>query len=491
MSDSEAIEDHPGSDADVLAGLNRKTWRWSGVFSVANGAFALAAGFATTICAVALSHDKGSIFFHVNEIAGWFNGGAKPEVVTWPSWGYAWLIALLPSLGVLLVIQAGIGVVALTALSHRLRVALPQHRTSISVLLILAVPWHAGQADFYPNALAGSFALISILCLDRALARSSFKAALAGGFAAGLSQNFRTEFVLIPLFVLIAMFALMRLKIMPRYQLRPVLVYVAFALALQIPWAMFYHAQTGRYSLTESNLGHVLYVSLGSDPNNPWSITKDDLSAQDAVRQGGFEFSSLSDDGSKFLLQIVKRDVRNNPAGFVKRTVYQLKNTLAVPFYWWEPRLGSDHRANLDILREDLKNRIGVAANERQVALYKEQGVLSSARRDTVAMLALGYQFATAGTGALIFLLSLFGMAILVFRRGTRPTDPLLWLFGLVVLYKAFLDIVLNYGVEYLSNVYPLVIPFACVALSRLRVHLGNLFRRVRGTRPDVLTFVE
>ena len=53
----------------------------------------------TVLAGVLFRHSEIGVFAFVVEIATWLRGGPMPEVVTWPAWGYAWVVALLPSFG--------------------------------------------------------------------------------------------------------------------------------------------------------------------------------------------------------------------------------------------------------------------------------------------------------------------------------------------------------------------------------------------------------
>jgi hypothetical protein len=148
-----------------------------------------------------LAHSRGGVFARIRLIADWLGGGEKPAVVTWPAWGYAWLIALIPSYWLVIVLQSGLGALALLILVRRVRVEMSQRRSILIGLCILALPWYNLQTTLYPSAPAGSLALLALLSLDRALTANKPQwAALAGTFM-GLAQNFRTEFVLLPAFL--------------------------------------------------------------------------------------------------------------------------------------------------------------------------------------------------------------------------------------------------------------------------------------------------
>ena len=322
---------------------------------------------AAAAAGVLLASPENPVFGQIQHIAAWLDGGPKPAVVTWPVWGYAWAVALTPTPGWVVVLQAIAGACALTALAAALWRELPAHEQSITAALLLSVPWHSLQPVLYPHALAGSFALAALLALHRGLVGGRRGWAIAGGILMGLAQNFRTEFLLLPAFLLTGLAAIRSWRFAAFTSLAPAWIFAAAAVAAQLPWAAFYFNQTGRVSLGESNFGHVLFVSMGSRPDNPWGVKGDDQSAQDALNASGLEASSVSAEGSRVLVGLVARMAAEHPAGVVSRTAQQLKNTIAAPFNWGEPRLAPDDARDLDVLREELKSRLGAGVNARQL----------------------------------------------------------------------------------------------------------------------------
>jgi hypothetical protein len=428
-----------------------------------------AIGVAIALSNALLSHPEGSVFHSIVDIAGWLRGSAaKPSVVTWPAWGYAWIIAAVPKYEWIVVPQVCLGALALVALAHRLRLSLPRQGMIIAVMCVLAVPWHDMQLTLYPSGVAGSLLLLALLSLDTALTRNDIKVAVLAGVLMGLAQNFRTEFVLVPAFIGVVVTAFKRWRLIEVPSVRPMWVFIVVAIILQLPWAVFYHSQTGRYSLTESNFGHVLYVSLGSDTNNPWRIEGDDRGAMQAVRDQGYSFSSLSEQGNQVLRRLAWAQVKLHPEGLVQRTLQQLRNTLVAPFSWGEPKLDQAAARDLDVLRQELKARLGVGINAVKLNDYRRQDLYPASKKNAAATLALLYQVGAVGLGTLVFLLGLLGMVWALLRPAAMRMPLLLWILAAAAIYKIFQDVLLYYQVNYLDNVYPMFLPFAAVSLTAI-----------------------
>lgn len=431
-------------------------------------------GAVTLIAALALRHSQKGVYGVTLQLAAWLRGGPRPEVTTWPAWGYPLLLAQMPSPRWVLVMQATLGCIALAALAWRLCALLPRQRPLLIVLCVLAVPWHNMQATPYPDAIPGSLAMLALLSLERALARGGIRWALLAGLLIGVAQNFRTEFVLLPCFLGISLFLLKLAGIVRTPLLRPISALIVVALAFQIPWAIYYHSQTGRYALTESNFGHVIYTSLGTSPGNPWSIEPSDEGTARALLAAGYSFSSLSDAGSRVLLELARHKVQEHPSALVGRTGQLVRDTVLAPFNWGEPDLDAQTAGHLDVLRQELKARVAVGVNPAKLTAYRANGAWSVAHADSTARQALLYQVVTIGLGSAIFVLAIAGMAIVILRSGPRPGTALLYLLGATALYKTLQDMLLFYQVNYLDNVYPMFLPFACISLTTV----ADLLRR-------------
>ena len=431
-------------------------------------------GAAIVLADMLLSHPIPSVFYYLVAIAEWLQGGVKPDVVTWPAWGYAWVILGIPKFGWIVALQSCLGALVLTALVWRLRPEMPRQVPLIAILCVLAVPWHNMQLTLYPSGLAGSLLLTSLMILDSALRKKKLALAGLAGVLMGLAQNLRTEFVLLPVFIGVCIAVLRHWRIVKLSSMRPVWVFILVAVILQLPWAIFYHGETGRYSLTESNFGHVMFVSLGSSLNNPWKITGNDLGAMQAVHDAGFSFSSLSEPGNQVLRRMVWANVKQHPDALLQRTLQQLLNTVVAPFNWGEPKLDKPAALDLDVLRQELKARIGSGINAAKLSDYRNRNLYAAASEDGAAKLALLYQIAAVGLGSVILVLGILGMVLALIRGRLAPGPVLLWLLAGAAVYKILQDVLLAYQLNYLDNVYPMFLPFVAVSSTALRDRFGR-----------------
>jgi hypothetical protein len=167
-----------------------------------------------------------------------------------------------------------------------------------------------------------------------------------------------------------------------------------------------------RRQMTQSHSG-------GFYPNNPWGIAPTinrprRRCAKPVIR------SRRSRMGGRVLLRLAREKIRSHHFGLGGRTLQQLRNTILAPFSWGEPDLGDTGARYLDVLRQELKVRLGVGINEQKLSDYRARGSYAEAKRNERAVLALTYQVVTVGLGCLILLLGLLGMILTPFQAGSR-----------------------------------------------------------------------
>jgi hypothetical protein len=340
----------------------------------------------TLLLAMTLNLDPGGVFAQHADIAKWILGGPKPEVVTWPIWGYASMLALVQDYTVLILLQWLLSIVVLGFLTWKLAGS-QNHIKLIVIMMILAIPWHMLQLMLYPHGMAGSFCVAGLLALEHCISSKVSVWGVIAGILFGLSQNLRSEFLLLPLFLLVVQLTLTRINLTGRVPTKPFAICILTALAIQVPWAWFYHSQTGKWSLSESNLGHVLYVSMGAHPRNPWGVYNDDRAAQEAVERAGSQHRSLSEEGNTLLFRTVASMALQHPLAVIQRTVVQAWSTLLAPFYWGEPRLAENSRRDLDVLRETVKGALGAGVTEGNL-----MSMLQMAANRTLCVISLQFR---------------------------------------------------------------------------------------------------
>jgi hypothetical protein len=417
-----------------------------------------------TWAAFFLGNGSPSIMAHVTEVSSYFAGGERPEVVTWPMWGYALLLRVVPSRGGLVALQIAVAACGQAWLLVRMKEGLAGRGWWL--LVPLALPWYATHGEPYPQALAGSFALLGLLVLGSPAARISM--GVLAGVCFGLSQNFRSEMLWLPACLLLLGLLVRR---WPRFSVPPIgtlAACVVTSLALQLPWALFYHRETGRMALAESNLGHVAVVGLGQLPSNPWGFVADDAGAQEILEQRGYELSSLGEPGNRILSAVYMDAIRSHPAAAVKAALHRLKFTVMVPYNVGELRLSRSERLALDAAREHLKDVAGLAVNQREARQYRDLGLWDLSATSWRVRGALLYQVAGLAGALGLFVCAVAGLLVYLRKGSSTENGPLLFCFAGALAYKMALNVVLFYGSFYQNSIFLCGLPFAALALGGL-----------------------
>ena len=436
--------------------------RWGRDLAIWSFVFALA----TAILMLFMDHEPGGVYTRMLAAAAWFDGGPKPEVVTYPMWGLAVVLWLTGSTTVTTVLQVIACAIALAALSLRLRRELSEGGTLLVIFLLLCLPWYVMAMKPYANGFAQAFMVFGLLAAERAWRRDSLRDAIVAGVLFGIGQNFRSELVLLPGFSLVLLSIFKRT---PRWRSARILgATTLVALLFQVPWAVHFYKETGRPKLTESTSWAVLYGALGQLPDNPWGIEAQDAFLQEVMRQEGHSFDGLSDQAGEVFKARFVAAVKAHPTVVPRVWAYRIMAMARAPFFAGQIDLTPQEREGLDVVRERFKLKFGIAPNHREIKAYRESGEWD--RPASLAQnAAFGFELLSQGLLVLFFLAVLMGIA-LTLRAGRlwRSDSALLALLLSPIVFKLLLGVFLTYRHDYLNSISVFCIPFALVALSRL-----------------------
>jgi hypothetical protein len=274
---------------------------------------------------------------------------------TFPMWGYGWLLLLTDSKPVLLILQNCLGLLAVWMLFRHLR---DRERWTVpaplllTVGVLLTVPWFALHSVRWPNSIAASLLLFSILLFVQALrVRSAVNPRLiASAICFGMLLNFRSDYYLLPL----AMAAVPPVLLPEgRRLVSALLVWVVLVYAALGPWALYTRHATGEFLINSTNSGHVLFIGLGNLPDNAWGITgsdQDPAMNDVLVREFGEPTSSLVLKADHVLKREFRQRVADHPAEFLRKMAHNARATVLGGVYAGEfyehPRCGSECRAS-------------------------------------------------------------------------------------------------------------------------------------------------
>jgi hypothetical protein len=416
---------------------------------------------------------------HYVPMARWLTGTGERATLTYPIWGYPLLLTVLPQ-GVLLILQVILGAATLAAVWLRLRATVPWPGL-LRWVLLLAVPWYATCAGLWPMAPALCLGLLAVLALEEGLRLRRLLPAVLGGALLGVGLNFRSELLLWPLAMVAIVVVARWLSGDHVYRLTAVVAFAITAMALLVPWSMFYRAQAGHLSLTSSNGGMVEYISLGQLPNNPWQIRHDDGFAVEALRARGLNVDPLSDEGDRAFRTLIRQAIRAEPLAYLRKVAHNARNVWLGGFYTGTLTTDVDDELQIDIFREHCKLALGLNPNLREIATYRAQGVWDRGHLAPWAILALTWQGLGVGLGSMYLLVMLGGLL------GTARTwrqQPILVLLAALIAMQIGLVAAIQYQPRHVNVLYVAGAPFVVLACDALRA----VWRKRKGRMRSVET---
>jgi hypothetical protein len=385
-------------------------------------------------------------------MANYYRGLQHLDVLTYPTWGYPFVLILIRRYDLVAIPQVLLASVAMTALFVRLRAELPARR-ALALLFLLALPWYLLHSVKWPLSFAASFHVLGVVVLERALRTNSLVAGLAAGLLFGAGLYFRSEFLFLPLFLLMIAVLSRLLPRLPTMPLRPLAACAAVAWITLIPWGLHYREQTGHFSMTASQRGIVAFISLGQLPRNPWGAVYEDEYAYAYLAKVAPHLSVNSHEADRVLIEEFKRRVKAEPVPFAAKMAWNGAISLVSGFYGGEIPLSP---AQWEQFRA-IKRRPAAAL------LPALTGELPADLRTRVTFI---YWLVAKTAGAVVVLLSMAGL-MLALWRGLRST--LLLLLATTIAYQWLLFVVLSTEPRYKNGLYLYMVPFVIIAWQAIR----------------------
>lgn len=384
---------------------------------------------------------------------------------TFPMWGYGWILVITRSEVALLVLQGLAALASAWLLLHVLdRDGLLRGRPQLLVkgLLVVCIPWYAFHALRWPYSEASTLLVLSFSVLLVAVRRSgpAFPLFALSGVLYGGLLNFRSDYILLPVFVIIVIVALSAPRLL---QVRRMAIWVAAMVVALIPWMIYSHRATGHVLLTSTNSGHVLYISLGQLPANPWGITPSDGDPRmhrelDAhFHRGGI--SSLTYSSDNYLRRRFITLVSQHPGAWLHKDLLDARHTLTGGFYNGE--FIQSRSCEPTCLAKFGYTPDGSRVRSPVATLFGSGLSLSERAR-------FALQEGSALEGRVLALLG-YLLAVLLLAVGLRRRNLTLALVALVPVYQAAANTFAYYLPSYSSNVilFDLVLIGVGVAMVR------------------------
>lgn len=377
-------------------------------------------------------------------------------LASFPIWGYSLLILLIGSVNKVVILQSVVGALATAALMVRLNCMFPRAKTMTTILFVFALHWFSFMAYAYQMPISSAFMVLTLLAIEMAINSGKITWGIVAGVLAGLGQNFRSELLLLPGLILVVVMILKRLQWLQYQSIKPLIIAVGVALVIQIPWALNCYFNAGRFSLTESNFGHVAFVGLGKLPSNPWNIDPTDGFTQETVTKAGLECSSLSFQGGDFLRRKFLDNIKQNPSAYIKCLGARIWATIFSPF----GTIGLAMNLAENQMAQQIRNRDLLSWS--QLTSKAAKSVTSSNSSVSIAKIVTSkfYDLANFCIGNAVSFFGILGFFQAVRSGPFRLNHPLILCLSIAVIYRFGMNVALGDSGKYMTGVYLCYLPF-------------------------------
>jgi len=394
---------------------------------------------------------------HYVPYADWIKGTGDRQILTYPMWGYPAIIALLGSTNAVLFVQAFFSVLVLYMAYIRSCSLFPLPSRTFMFLFMFPLPWyflHAVRWATSPAVLLGTCSLVL-------LSKNRLVLSIIAGVLMGLSFNFRSDWLGIPLvlsFVSLVHFKSNKLPV----NFFQVFVFTALSYLMLIPWLIFSSTVSNYPSLTSSNSGMVAFITLGQLPSNPWGVIHEDSYARVELEKRGYvDVAPYSSEGSRVLGMAWRESIKAHPVAFVKKCVVNFAVLVAGGFYMGELPLNAADMNSVAEARESIRDII----HGRFVDVH--------AIHSNAAAIGVGYFVLSTIAGVVYIIFTIVGMFTL---KSSILSDSWLYISFVVILYIISVSIVLQAQPRHMNPIYVFAIVYAISGFNLFRKCL--LFRK-------------
>jgi hypothetical protein len=400
-------------------------------------------------------------------------GDFDRSVISYPMWGYPLIIAVFGTGIWLKLLQLVISFAAFLWIYREWIGDSQKTIVRIGVLILFAWIWFATASVYWPAAIAIPIWWISVT-LHRRLTtiKPSTRTALLTGIAAGIVANFRSDFLLLTLFVFTAA-TLAGLINSPKKEsldkIKSLAIVFAVTLLTLLPWGIYNQINGEGFRLTSSNGGGVATISLGQLPGNSWGITPRDEFLVRYMESNSNETASPFDPTSDRLFwELFIDSIIDDPTEFAKKMLWNLKNSLLGGLYVGDIDTfgGVNSSERLDNWKESLKRLAGLNSNPNPESNSAESsGILSY-------QLAL-FVFGVAIT-AVTALLVIVAIGALILKTKIPASDTSDATLAAIVIGVLILIALFQYQPRHLSTAAPALIVLALPVINHWTSRLDN-----------------
>ncbi|PIQ97620.1 MAG: hypothetical protein COV67_03230 [Nitrospinae bacterium CG11_big_fil_rev_8_21_14_0_20_56_8] len=375
-----------------------------------------------------------------------FDPHAVPQATpTFPMWGYGWVFLITENRLALFLFQNALAVASAYFLVRHLESSGRLQEKSASALkcfLIVSIPWYAFHSVRWPYSTAVSLILLSLLGWVRGMTAptAGIRGLIASGLAFGLALNFRSDYYLMPVGWALITAAVFNFRIR---ELRKIAVWTVSVYLMLVPWALYAKKATGHYLLTSTNSGAVLFMGLGTLPDNTWGITPfdGDPLLRSLVKEKFGEVTPYTVyEKDRFLKQEFFKRVADDPGEFARKVFYTFRTLLLGGVYHGEFYESPD--CHPDCYRQFTERRIHLFHHPLRIFNYAPS---------ELAAIALHTASALIGIFVVFFSLALSPCTLYV---SLKQKDVFFLLLLAILAYQTLLILISNFLNSYMANVY-------------------------------------
>lgn len=302
------------------------------------------------------------------------------------------------------------------------------------------LPFFALMSVKWPDAIVANLLLLYLHYLIKYMKNNKLINIIFAGVFFGILANFRSEYLLLPVFQLF-LYPFLTKKERIKQFLKAVSIVIIIGIIFLMPWAIRSYAITGKPKFTASNGGGVAYISLGQLPGNKWGIKPIDQTAFDFVQGKGVNYP-YSIEGNSLLNQEFINLVAKYPGEYAKKIAYNIFKTFIGGVYTGE-------FANLFINQED-RLRINLYISSHSGYISQIRATLDYPASISIPILAEKFL-------QLCFMIINFTLLLifiyLIFTQ-KRSKSPYLAVLAGTVIYKIAIIGLIQYEYRHMNAIY-------------------------------------
>lgn len=260
------------------------------------------------------------------------------SLITFPIWGYGFLMLITTDKLWLMIIQTSVALAALiyfVQLLEQDRIFSQHVIRAFKISMMFSLPWYAAHALRWPYSFTMSLVPVSVVLLYKAFSeqKASWYKLISSAVLFGIVLNFRSDYWLAPLGLALLLVLFFRTK----RSFIQACVWTGVIYGCLLPWAFYAKKACGHYVITSTNAGHVTFIGLGNDPQNRWGIAPEDADpVMNNLVNEHFKtthHSTLDYEADQFLKKTFLTYITAYPWDYAKKCVHAFKLLITDGFY--------------------------------------------------------------------------------------------------------------------------------------------------------------